>query len=85
MTQGSRSQKVSLIYGGQVQVKRLFMNSQTIVSPDVAYSSAYLLFQLSTELTSIKGGGGEQFLSLGFFSFFIFILRGKGLLTKDQF
>lgn len=84
MTQGSRSQKVSLIYGGQVQVKRLFMNSQTIVSPDVAYSSAYLLFQLSTELTSIKGGGG-QFLSLGFFSFFIFILRGKGLLTKDQF
>lgn len=68
MTQGSRSQKVSLIYGGQVQVKRLFMNSQTIVIPDVAYSSAYLLFQLFTELASIKGG--EQFLSLGFFFHF---------------
>lgn len=71
MTQGSRSQKVSLIYGGQVQVKRLFMNSQTIVSPDVAYSSAYLLFQLSTELTSIKGGGGT-ILVLGVFFFFHF-------------
>lgn len=69
MTQGSRSQKVSLIYGGQVQVKRLFMNSQTIVSPDVAYSSAYLLFQLSTELTSIKGGGGDNSCPWGFFLF----------------
>lgn len=81
MTQGSRSQKVSLIYGGQVQVKRLFMNSQTIVSPDVAYSSAYLLFQLFTELASIKGGNN----SCPWVFFFIFILRGKGLLTKDQF
>lgn len=86
VTQGSRTQKVSLmhllIY--RFKSKRFFVNSQTIVSPDVAYSSTYLLFQLLAVLATIKRK--KAILMLGVFHLYSERWMGssKGTILKPE-